>query len=752
MNVLPWLVIHGAAVWRAGLAVFLLGGLAFAWSRPRLAARRAAKAARRQLGWPVGISERRRGARVTLAGTLEAAEVPCQPDADGAGSRSGLRTRAPEAAVSGGGASARAGRLLLAVGDARVRLDGPIEILSGSREAWPGRLPGAAEAPVHRSLSSGDRVRVSGVLTEEASDEAPSYRDPAKRWTLGDGLVAAFEGQPRVSGPAPLVRVPPLIAAGALFLGVFGAGGEVAMNLARRELRGYSVGAAGPGHAVLVAAATPFRRREALGALVRALDARSDPDPQALAARAALHDLRGEPVEVAEMWIAHGEPERGARLAESAGSFALAARGWYAAGDFERAADAWERTGADADETELRFGLGVNLLAQRLDRAARAARGLARAFRAHPPGNDELRRWYETRADTVRCLADALDARRGDAGAWQALHGEPAEPLLPACAILRVDLFDGAERIRAIQGLPQLATDVHDVPREWLDLLAAEADVDGDVEAAPPFESAAEVLAIPNGEPLARAVPGVERRLAEMAGDGRPRITGRRMLQVGGGRHVCMPMWSPARTQGRARASAAMFAYLAGDEAGGQALALRAAESDERCITEVPAVTALPADPRPAQEMVGHTRGEFLHGLLDFVVERNAAPLLDAFTHSPPPDPDEKQAWALAAAGDGAGLCRWLRRPRSQPGTFLRLGAPLLRTGRDDVARWVRWGHHAHAGFRPTEEVVHLANLAAAADALAPDEAAPLHARAARFREAILRRETAVPLAVIERL
>ncbi len=84
------------------------------------------------------------------------------------------------------------------------------------------------------------------------------------------------------------------------------------------------------------------------------------------------------------MWIAHGEPERGARLAEGEGSFALAARGWYAAGEFERAASAWERSGADGDEDELRFGLGVHLFARRLDLAARAARRLSVVLRATP--------------------------------------------------------------------------------------------------------------------------------------------------------------------------------------------------------------------------------------------------------------------------------------------------------------------------------------------------------------------------------
>ena len=72
MDVLPWLVIHGAAVWQAGLALFVLAGLLFALLRPRLAARRAAQAARRQVGEPVTrLRGVRRDARVTLEGRLE---------------------------------------------------------------------------------------------------------------------------------------------------------------------------------------------------------------------------------------------------------------------------------------------------------------------------------------------------------------------------------------------------------------------------------------------------------------------------------------------------------------------------------------------------------------------------------------------------------------------------------------------------------------------------------------------------------
>jgi hypothetical protein len=232
------------------------------------------------------------------------------------------------------------------------------------------------------------------------------------------------------------------------------------------------------------------------------------------------------------------------------------------------------------------------------------------------------------------------------------------------------------------------------------------------------------------------------------------------MNRVAGSCDALVPSWTPARV----RASAAMFAFLAGDTGTARALA-GAAASEYRTAAggrlpsvppgpdELEGVAALPDVQHAALALASRPApGEFLHGLVDVLAERNAGPLLDALSRRPPPDEDEKDAWALVAAGDGVGLARWLRRPHSQPGTFLRLGAPLIRTGRAEVARWIRWGYRPPGSFRPTEEVVRLASLAAAAEAIDPAHAAPLQERVRRFREAVLRRETALPLAVMERL
>lgn len=769
MHLLPWLVVHGAAVWKACLALFVLAGLALAWLRPRLASRRAAAIARESFEEPTVPSDAHKGARVTLEGELLAAEAPCQRYEDGSEAAAvSVKPRglAPGLLGEASGESARAGRLLIRVGEATVRLDGPVDVVLGSREAWPqvalaslaaevrGRLPGVEiEAPVFRSLAAGDRVWVSGVLGEEAADEAPSYRDAGKRWTLG-GVYAAFAGTPRVSGPVARVHAPPVIAAAMLFLALFGGGGEIAMGRAERDLR---VFASNPGDAklgaVLVAAVTPFRRQAALALLGRALDARSDPDPAALAARATLHELQGEEHKAAEMWIAHGEPERGARLAEDVGSHGLAARGWYAAGYFERAADAWERSEDEGweklDENRLRFGLVVNLLARRLEGAARAARLLATAYRERPTRSFGLRRFHDTRADNLACLAHALDARRGDAAAWRALHEPLPAPMVPACAVLRVDLFDGKERLSAIRALPAVAWDGYDVPAGWLDRLALEVDPTHDTRLLQGGDPT-RVLLVPNEGDPALELPAVDAHVAELR------------EQEGDGGHGGLH----GRVQ--SMASAAVFALLSGDDARARLLAQRL----DRDVSDHPRTKLETLAFGAAYERGAEVRSLVLAALGDAPLPderrpqiadrllpltalraRDAGPLLASLVRRDPPDAAEKEAWALAAAGDGEGLARWLGRPWSQPGTFLRLGAPLLRAGREDVARWVRWGHRPVVGFHPTEDVIHLANLAAAAEALAPgDLGASLRARADRFRKAILRRETAVPLAVVERL
>jgi hypothetical protein len=773
MKALPWLLEHGAVVWQIALFAFVIAGSMIGPLRARLAARRAAKAARAFLGKPIDPRAARRGERVTIEGRVEVVEEPCARFEDGA----------PAAIASAGfedkrmATDARARRVAIRVDDALVDLEGPIVLLGGAREDRPGRplssLPRAIQdraelpagsapggrGPVFQSFGLGDRVVVAGCLREEASDDAATYRAAAKRWTLTPdpqeaGILAAPARAPIVTGPAGLVRMAQAFTALAVGVGALAVAGEVAIIHGVAQLAVYASRPEAPldeaFRAATPAALTPFRRRAVLDQLARTLDERRDPDPRALAARAALAELRGQRGEAAEMWIAHGEPERGARLAAEVRRDVLAARGYYLAGDFERAADAWHRAGDSfplvGTVAELRFGVGVNLLARRLDRAAYAAKKLAHALRAHPADNERLRRFYESRGEIAECLADALDARRGDGEGWKNLHRRREGAEHPGCALLRLDLFDGAERVKAIAALPELSQNAWDVPNAWIELLAAEADPSvhgaGDLAAD---DDVYDVL-VPNGGTTARMLPAVERGIADAL---EKRAVERKSKEQ--------------RWRARTSRAAGLFALLSGDTGAAKRLA-DLHDADMRAITHradrcgdfhedngeaLREIVAIAAGNPPKSDAPGNA-----WQLRNFTKKRDPAAILSLLTQRAPPDEEEKRAWSLAAQGDGVGLSRWLRRTVAQPGTFLRFGAPLLEEGRDDVARWVHWGHRPPTAiFRPTDEVVHLANLAAAAAELGDREAADdLSARAARFREAILRRETAVPLAVLERL
>jgi hypothetical protein len=117
-------------------------------------------------------------------------------------------------------------------------------------------------------------------------------------------------------------------------------------------------------------------------------------------------------------------------------------------------------------------------------------------------------------------------------------------------------------------------------------------------------------------------------------------------------------------------------------------------------------------------------------------------------------DPDVTRGFTLVAEGDGVAVANWLRRPSAETGAFLRLGAPLLKSGKEDLLHWIRLGHRMPGWTRsPAAQMVHWTELSAAACALGDAElGAELGRRAARFREAILDRKLGVPLAVIERL
>jgi hypothetical protein len=725
MEALPWLVADGVVVWRAGLLACVSAGAGVAALRPRIAAWRAARRARAALGEPHrGALEG--GARVTLSGVLLAKDERVARYEDGGEAAAASVGREP---------GVRAAQLAVLVGDTVITLEGPIAVVAGSRESWPGRAGAklaaavreragadldAQHAPVFRSVAPGDRVRVTGVLREEAAEDGTTYRDAAKRWTLsGEGapIALAAERAPRVTGPSRAAMVTPTLYGVAAFLAVFGLGGEAAMTVARSPAPALDAEVA-----LSLAAATPFRRDDALAALLVTLDAQHTPDPEVLRVRDRLHAMRGEQVERAAMWIAQGDPERGAALAAGAGRPDLAAHAYYAVGDFTRAEEAWRRFHAPVRVPEQRFSVGLELLAGDLDHAAAAARLLAQALREAPAANDAQIAFNAQRADTALCLAFALDARRNVASGWVGINARATGRTSLGCAVLRIDLLEGSRRVEAVDALRREDLTREDVPRAWASLLAAEADRDRSRTGLALHLDPTYDVAVPNGGFLAEGLPAVDRAIAED-----------------------LAKRGPTPSDGDLLARAALFASLTGDDEAARRFEAAFPRGNALLDADLREALGLPEPPALAELPY---RGPLL------AYRRNAdpEPLLRLLVRRPPPDEDEKRAWALAAAGDGEGLATWMGQPVSQPGTFLRFGAPHVKRGREALLRTLRWAYRPPTeGFWPTEHAVHLVNLAAAEEALGWEHS-PRRGHAARFREALLRRETAVPLAILERL
>jgi len=815
MHSLPWLFVHGPIVWQAGMAALVIGALAAAFLRPRLAARRAAEAARARIGAPAAMPARpSEGMRVTLAGTLEIEGAACQRFEDGADAAAAtvayLPRGAGEAWVSG--LNLRAERLLLRAGDALVTLEGQVEVAAGAREVRRGRALGRMPrevqdrvaagfklGPPHfrdqpallRSVGAGDVVRVTGVLRRESlAGEAAGYRGAAERWALvpdGDaaqaaagaaapvGLVLAFEGAPHLCGPGALWYAKHAAGGALIAAALFGLGGEIAFASAESTISDLATGkaasAAAGTSAAEVVAATPFRRAQALAELVDALDLRHDEDAALVERRAALHELGGDCAGAAKALVQQGAIARGADVAERCGEHRIAAEAYYVLGDFTRASDAWERVAAPRrdpgkagggrawPEAELRFGMRVHLLAGRPARAAALARAQAETeVRSSAEGPADA-----SRSSMLRCLGHALDGKAGDRGAGAALRADEPHLVHPACAVLLADLYAGKERLEVIHGLTDFHAGTRDVPMRWLELLEQEVDSTvAPTEPAPPVVRDPSLAVINPRAAVLPLLPAVERAIAEA------------LTREG------VKLDEPRRaTRVRATALAASFAAATGDYRAARRFAkLAAADAEQPADVEeyvpdhdawdTPRAAALGAavelaagDLARARELLIEASKPLQSGvsieieaLVRYRGERDPERLPYSYEAWQIVEGGLDQPLAFAAKGDGAALAAWLRRPSSEVGPYLRLGAPLIQAGREQLLSWIRVGYRLPGWYRsPSDQLVHWMELASAASALGDEAlATELWERAGRFRAALLRRDAAVPLAVIERL
>lgn len=448
MSNLSWVVVHGALLWQVALAVSLLGGVFFARFRPDLALRSRAARVREALGTATpSVDARARGTDVTLSGTLAAPRDEVSGVAVVTVTPRGVEL-SEEPSTKAVSATREGAPLALDVDGTRVVLDA-VQIVVGSLETgrcvppakgkeflwdFAAQLGALSDKPFGvRSLSYGDRIRVSGRLRHEPDAAAPGgYRSGGAAYFLDvpeaaatKVLPLAFEGKPRALARGKGSAVLSALAVPLGVVALLGAVGEVTIRIHRP-------------FSLTVASMTPFRRADALGELRTELHLNDHADGALVNRAVHLDLLRGRCGDASEDWFDHGEPIKAAELAEHCGDMVHAARAWFAAGEFERAAHAYQA----AREADPRLPPTLSeatayIAAKMNDRAATMVRGLIPIWEG-PQGSRER----------LECVADALDARNGSMETLRthAKRGPHSEP----CAALLADLLSGKEREEAL--------------------------------------------------------------------------------------------------------------------------------------------------------------------------------------------------------------------------------------------------------------------------------------------------------------
>lgn len=261
-----WILEHARWIFYAAtLASAALGAASGPWLTSRV--RGAASRRRlRAMGEPLTHASDPRPRDATLEGTLEGS----------AGSEL-LALSAPRRADATP-ARWRANALTLVTAIGRVELVGEVEVRAGRSISNDPNLP---EERRLFALSSGEVVRVSGVLEGVTAGEAQSegYRDASASWRLlpgGAGAVLA------AASPAPrrASRLASALASGALGAGLLAALGVASLARAdalrgREETHGSRLVCAGEGAGWgALAAVSPLTRRRASDGLLRTLTCR----------------------------------------------------------------------------------------------------------------------------------------------------------------------------------------------------------------------------------------------------------------------------------------------------------------------------------------------------------------------------------------------------------------------------------------------------------------------------------------------
>ena len=453
MEPVPWQVAYGHWLgWTAGLVLVILGCAVF-WLWLRWVALRRGRVVLAKLG-PSG-SKFTQGP-VVLCGKLEVPGAPV-PALDGSGAAAACTVEASSETLrfarhrTGSRRCFRAPSLHILTTDGSVTLRGGVLVTHGSRESFPGRLTalddedrerltsapddvvsfGAADWPkalripgMIRTVRHGDEVVVRGIVQRNLGDGGPgaSYRPMESVFEL-----VAPEGEDAIEVAA---TAPAVIAFGKAALLGRGLTVGVVLSLAVGVILG---GSALRVDDFATAALFPPERAWAIGELAREA-ASGGPSEVKLATLLAYEEYAPDCRRTGEAFFAHGRFKQSGEVLEGCqegDAKTLAVAAYRMEGALDQACRTLEAQGGNdgADDARL-FVLGGCMKSA----AAALRRDAARK------GQDA------DRAQTLQCLADAIDAQGGDAEAGKRLAAQGGE----ACRLAHADLLQGEERAKAL--------------------------------------------------------------------------------------------------------------------------------------------------------------------------------------------------------------------------------------------------------------------------------------------------------------
>ena len=420
MAELPFLVVHGALVWKLLWFALVAGTFALGYAIRRRGARRRARARRELL---LGEVTSPHAGPVVIRGRVTS----------GTASTTYNREHASDAPAT----------LVLDCGGEVVEIEGAVHVEEGSSvraRPWP---------TVTRALAPGDEVIATGVLSQEHAAEDASYREAKVRWRLAAPSVIALA--PRVKA-LPLELAPLLGALLVVGLGSYGtlrAIGSAELHRAERATgtaRDGNLPAFGAGE---LAAALPGTRDRALDALERQLVGfHLAASERASQLQLRLAELRDEcPSRILAGQVRLDEALAAARRC---GSHDEVVRILALLGKYDEA----ERALAPDDVSSI--ATTTHIATGNWKAAARGADARADELARETPSQYRTQRYLASVAGGQRCLAALFRSYGGDPRAFATLTNRGTGA---ACAIFEAASLPLAEQATAFLRIPRTSLD-----------------------------------------------------------------------------------------------------------------------------------------------------------------------------------------------------------------------------------------------------------------------------------------------------